>query len=374
MNFQDILVALMTCLDAASGAVLAAFYGFSLIPSGIGFLVGAIGVLAWGLKTPLSFQQEGIVLAGTLGTNKRERVSIIVGAAVLTGLIGILGFPQAIVDSLGPGIFYGMLAGVGLYLARVALNLAARNWLIGLPVLVVAILVQLLTDNLVWAITASIPLGMLLGYLLKETPIKGELEKSGEEASNSDPSGATPLNLPGVLGELSFYRPSFLNWKVVRGLLACSMLTLGGNITYSAINAEIAGSAAHFNEVTILSGVADLFSALFGGASMEVIVSATAAAPHATIAAFLFMAIFGILLLIGLVRKFARYVPLAATGGYLFVIGAMLSLPFNAADAFAQGNPVVVAITMAVTAWIDPFTGMVAGVLVQAIMGWLGVL
>jgi len=373
MNLRDILVALMTCLDAASGAVLAAVYGFSLVASGFGFLVGAIGVLAWGLATPLSFQQEGIVLAGTLGTNKLERISIVIGAAILTGLIGLFGLPERIVNAVGPGVFHGMLAGVGVYLFLVAFDLAKANWLIGLPAILVAWLVQLWTDDLVWAITASIPVGMILGYLLKVTPVEEQEAETEEE--NATSGNATSFSLP-VVGTLQIYRPSFLNLTVVRGLLACSMLTIGGNIAYSAINAQTAEiEAAKYNVITVLSGVADLFSTLFGGASMEVIVSATAAAPHATVAGFLFMAIFGILLLVGVVRRFARYVPLSATGGYLSVIGIYYALQYNLLDAFDKGgSPLVVAITLGVTAARDPFTGMVAGLLVKACMGWLGIL
>ena len=81
-----------------------------------------------------------------------------------------------------------------------------------------------------------------------------------------------------------------------------------------------------------------------------------------------------ILLLSGLIYKIAKYIPLAAMGGYLISIGAILVLPWNAMDAFKAGNPIVVALTMATTVFTNPFYGLVVGLVTKIAMGMLGVL
>lgn len=107
---------------------------------------------------------------------------------------------------------------------------------------------------------------------------------------------------------------------------------------------------------------------------MEVIVSGTATAPNPVISGALLMFGAAILLLTGVMHKVARYVPIPAMGGYLLAIGAVLVSPFNFVEAFSTGNPVVVTMTVLITWKLNPFYGLVAGVLTKAAMGWLGVL
>jgi AGZA family xanthine/uracil permease-like MFS transporter len=76
----------------------------------------------------------------------------------------------------------------------------------------------------------------------------------------------------------------------------------------------------------------------------------------------------------GLIYKIAKYIPISAMGGYLVAIGAVLVLPFNAMDAFAAGNPIVVALTMGATVATNPFYGLLMGLIAKIVMGWLGVL
>lgn len=363
--WQDISVALLSLLDVASGAVLALSFGFLLLPSAAGFIVGAVGSLLTGSITPVSFQQENLVLAQGLGKDLRSKVSMILIAAVLTGMLGILGLPQYVVDTVGPEIFLAMLAGVGLYLTKVGLDLAKENKLVGIPCAIVAVVVQLWTNNLVYAVTASVPLGIFIQWLLVRSG-------RSEIAEIKVPHYQSWLD--GVKTEFRAIRP-VLTWSVVIGALALATLTLGGNIAYTGINLSMANNPAQtYNQVTVISGLADFASSLFGGASMEVIVSATAAAPHPVISGVLLMFGAAVVLLSGLVYKVAKYIPLSAMGGYLIAIGAILVLPWNAMDAFAAGNPIVVALTMATTVFTNPFYGLVVGLVVKLAMGMLGVL
>lgn len=365
MEFKDVLIALLSLLDVASGAILALSFGFFLMPSAFGFLVGGIGSLVTGSVTPVSFQQENLVLAKNMGKDIRTRVTMILGAAILTGIIGLLGLPQRVVDTVGPEIFLGMLAGVGIYLAKVGFDLAFEDIIIGLPCLVVALVVQLWTNDLIWAVTASVVLGIVIKFIKdhvsKQTsnPVAVPQYSSYKEAFNT---------------ELKLIRPVF-SWQVLVGILAIATLTLGGNIAYTGINLSMAeGAASTYNQVTVISGLADFASSLFGGASMEVIVSATAAAPNPIISGAILMFGAAVLLLTGLIYKVAKYVPMAGMGGYLVAIGAILTFPYNAADAFTAGNPLVVGLTLVTTAVTNPFYGLVVGVLTKLLMGWLGIL
>lgn len=366
MSFQDIWIAVLSLLDVASGAILALSFGFLLLPSAAGFIVGGIGSLLSGSVTPVSFQQEALVLARDLDKDMQRRISMILGAAFLTGLLGLLGLPQFIVDSVGREIFLGMLAGVGLYLTRVGFDLAKEDWLIGLPCLLAALLVQLWTNNLVWAVTASVPLGVAI-KVIKDRFVK-------------EKSPGIEIKVPvynswweGIKTEFQVFRP-VITPGVIIGALALSTLTLGGNIAYTAVNLDMSGFTGTYNQVSVISGIADFASSLFGGASMEVIVTATAVAPHPVISGALLMFGAAFVLLTGLVYKMAKYIPISAMGGYLVAIGAVLVLPYNALDAFGAGNPLVVALTMATTVATNPFYGMVIGLMVKLAMGSLGIL
>ncbi len=365
MNWQDVSVALLSLLDVASGAILALSFGFLLLPSAAGFIVGAVGSLLTGSITPVSFQQENLVLATGLSKDLRPRISMILIAAFLTGLLGLLGLPQWIVDKVGPEIFLGMLAGVGLYLTKVGLDLAKEKLIIGIPCTIVALSVQILTNNLIYAVTASVPLGILIQWLLV---------RFGKSEVSEIKVPKYPSWWEGIKTEFKAIKP-VISIPVVIGALALATLTLGGNIAYTGVNLSMASNPAQtYNQVTVISGLADFASSVFGGASMEVIVSATAAAPHPVLSGALLMLGAAIVLLSGLIYKVAKYIPISAMGGYLIAIGAVLVLPWNAMDAFSAGNPIVVALTMATTAFTNPFYGLVVGLIVKLAMGALGVL
>lgn len=365
MTWQDISVALLSLLDVASGAVLALSFGFYLYPSALGFIVAAIGSLMTGSITPIGPQQENVVLSAGLSKEMRPRVSMILIAALLTLILGLLGLPQQIVDNIGPEIFLGMLAGVGLYLTKVGIDLAREDLTIGIPTSVLAVLVLIWTNSLVYAITASVPLGILMQWVLIRTGRRKIKEIT-------IPHYATWLE--GIKTEFRLIKPTF-SWPILIGALALATLTLGGNIAYTGVNLSLADNPAQtYNQVTVISGLADFASSSFGGAGMEVLVSGTAATPNPVLSGALMMFGGAIILLTGLIYKVAKYIPMAAMGGYLIAIGAVLVLPYNAMDAFSLGNPIVVALTMAMTAFTNPFYGLVVGVLVKVMMGFLGVL
>jgi len=278
--------------------------------------------------------------------------------------LGIAGLPQFIVDSVGQEIFLGMLAGVGLYLTKVGFDLAKEDWLIGAPSLMIALVVQFATNNLVWSVTASVLLGICLHLVKQQLTKKSSLIVMAPEYSSW---------WEGIRSEFKLVKPSF-NFRVVIGALSIATLTLGGNLAYHGVNLSISGSSGGYNQVNVISALADFASSLFGGTAMEVIVSVTAGAPHPVLSGILLMVGAAIVLVTGWVYKIAKYIPLAAMGGYLIVIGGILVFPFNAMDAFDVGNPLVVAITIGTTLSTNPFYGLLGGILSKAVMGSLGVL
>lgn len=351
---QDLIIALFSQLDMLSGAVLALNFGFFMLPSALGYLTGALGSLLTGSITPVSFMYESLVLSFNLSPKFKERISMILAAALLTGIAGIFGLPQLIVDKTGPEIFLAMLAGVGLYLAKVGFDLAKDNLIIGVPCFITAILVQVLTNDLILTVALSIPLGFLINIFLEnKSKITPPHYHSWHEM---------------IKQELKIIKPIF-NHRVAVGALALSVLTIGGNVAYTAANHQLAGAGAPtYNQATIISSVADFASSLFGGGNMELIISPTAAAPNPLRAAILYMLLAALILSTGLVHKLAGRLPISAMGGYLFVIGAMLILPYNALDAFKIGDPIVISLTMAITFFTNPFYGLMSGVCLKLLL------
>ncbi len=79
------------------------------------------------------------------------------------------------------------------------------------------------------------------------------------------------------------------------------------------------------------------------------------------------------ILLLGLVGKIAKYIPIQAVTGFLFLLGALIIFPENAPLAMEE-NPLVGGVTAVVTgATMDPFIGMIAGLLTKGLMLLFGV-
>ncbi len=361
MYLRDILIAALSLFDVISGAVLALSYGYLMFPSAIGYLVGAIGGMLTGAVTPVSFMYESMALSWGQSKDFRDRISMIVYASILTGLLGLFGGMQTIVGFIGKEVFLGMLAGVGLYLAKVGLDIAYQKLTVGIPCFITAIIIQLLTDDLALTVSISVSFGVLLNYFFeKKFGIKEEARSYKIPAYKS---WTEMVKTETKLVSLVFNR------KVLIGTLALSILTIGGNIAYIAANSDLSNSPTTYNQSTVISSLADLASGLIGGANMELIITPTAAAPHPVFAGVLFMLLAAIILATGFMHKIVKWIPLSATGGYLFVIGALLILPYNAMDAFKAGNSTVVGLTIAVTSLTNPFFGILAGTLAKKVLG-----
>jgi AGZA family xanthine/uracil permease-like MFS transporter len=275
----------------------------------------------------------------------------IAGAAL--GLIGVYG---ALVDFIGVPIQGGMMAGAGLILSIVAVELIRENWKIGGLSTVVAVVVFIATKDLIWALIASVAAGVVLGRWVPSTPVVAnpEIERV-RLVPRSWQDAKTFLRNP----------------NVIRAALALLALRAGTSIAYPSITAGFAGVTPNFDHQNIIIGASGFASALFGGAPLEAIVSPTGAAPHPIGAGALFMALMGGICLLGLLPRMGRWVPVQSVCGILVVIGGLIVIPDNL--PLLLDDPVPGSITMAVTAaTTDPFIGMVVGILVRALLGAVG--
>lgn len=352
ITITDFLSAIAGCLNATTQAILAMSFGFAMLPSAIAYAVGIGGCLMFNSVVPISFQAETITMTGALGTNIKERVSILFLGGLAMLLIGAFGLLETITSFAGEDILCAMMAGVGVFLAKVALNLVKENVKLGTVSMITSILVYAVTVDLVYTIVIGVVVTSLASHFMGESTEIENVNKEGFKLQKMT-----------------------LNFTVVRGALSIICLTIGGNIAYGGITADIAGATANADHISMYSGLADAASALFGGAPISVIISATAAAPNPKTSAILLMGMMMVLLLTGVLPKIAKYVPVQAIAGTLFVLGVFITMPENAAAAFAGNDTLgnlACGTTLAVTAVSDPFFGMLSGIAIKFLAGPLG--
>ncbi len=285
---KDLLAAISGVLNALPQGLLALTFGFASVPTAIAFVIGAFGNAVTSNVAVISYQAETITLAGTLGKNLRERISMIFFGALIMLIIGLFGLLERIIDWIGPVITNGMMAGVGIMLAKVAWDMAKNDRLVGISSFASALIVYVATNDLVYTITISVILSSIIYFFVK----KGE-----QEIKDNAPKEKL------VLQKL------ILNPMVIRGALAMVCLNIGANIAFGKINGDIASTEVNVDTITIISSLADMGSALFGGGPVEVVISATASAPHAVWAGVIMMLLMAIILFVKLLPKIGKYVP-----------------------------------------------------------------
>lgn len=346
---KDLLAIFSVILNGLPQGLLALTFGFASIPTAFAFLTGAVGNSIVGSVAPISFQAETITLAGTMGKNMRERLSMIFYGGVIMALIGVFGFLGTIVDFIGPVITSGMMAGVGIMLARVAIDMCKKSRIVGGISLASAFLTFLFTKDLVYTIAISVILSSVVSRVMKQD--------TGIMVNGKD--------------KIQFKKP-ILNSTILRGALSMVCLNIGANIAFGNITGSIAGKSVNIDQLAVISSLADMSSSLFGGGPVESIISATASAPHAVWAGVGMMILMAIILLSGLLPKIGKFVPSESIAGFLFVLGAWVTVPINAAASLGQ-NSLVGGITMTVTAITDPFFGMLAGLIMKLLSGIVGI-
>jgi AGZA family xanthine/uracil permease-like MFS transporter len=347
MHLQDLLAALGVIVNGLPQGLLALSFGFASMPTAIGFAIGAIGAALFGLVTPISFQAETITLVGTMGRNLEERLAMIFFEGLGMALIGFSGLLTAIVNAVGPEVTNGMMTGVGIMLTLVAVNMVKSRPAAGGASVAAGLLTYVTTKNLVYTIMASVVAATLVAAVRRD-----ELAATAEDHHDG----------------FRFRWPNLANWNVIRGGLALICLNIGATIAFGSITGNIAKTAVNLDHLTIISALADFGSSLFGGGPVQSIISATGAAPHPVVSAVLMMALMAVILLTGLLPRIGRKVPMESIAGFLFVLGAIVTVPINAKMAMA-GNPLIGGTAAAVTATTDPFLGLLAGYGMKLLVG-----
>lgn len=351
---QDLLAAIGVVINGIPQGILALSLGFAAFPTAIAFGFSAIANAVTGSVAPISFQVESITVAGALGGNKRERISIILWAALIMTVIGLFGWMNHLVAFMGTDITSGMMAGVGFVLARTAIRMTQKNVDVGWLSMIVALIVYLFTKNLVYTILLSVLISTLYSVYYK----KAEIE------------------LPEGVGtqKLTLMKPMF-SGKILRGALALACLNIGSNISFGMITGSMTGNdvnPVNIDVLTVVSSLADLISSAFGGAPLESIISATGSAPHPVFSGVLMMSIMALILATGILPKLGKFVPTESIAGFLFILGAFVTVSGNIQPAVAE-SPVVGSVTMVVTALFDPFFGMLAGIMIKFLLPLIGV-
>ncbi|MBP2636056.1 MAG: hypothetical protein H6Q72_1963 [Firmicutes bacterium] len=359
LSMQDLIVALGVVINAIPGGLYALTFGFASVPTAAGFIIGAVGCGVLGVVAPISFQAETLTLVGTMGRNIQERISMIFLEGVILLAVGLLGLFKVIVAFIGPVITNAMMAGVGIVLAKVAVEMTIRNPIVGSVSIITALISYYGTpnpaDKLVYAIISCVAVSSLVSVWLKKNH-----QVAVEEARERF-----------ALQKLGFTK------NVVRGALGLSALNIGANIAFGNITAQtLAKTEVNLDHLTIISSIADIVSSLFGGAPVQAIISATGAAPHPLAAGVLMMVIMAAILGAGLLVKIGKYVPNESIAGFLLVLGGIVTVPINATLALSGGvgsaDSIVGGVTMTVTAISDPFVGMVSGLLVKWLISMFG--
>ena len=337
----DFLAIIGVVLNGLPQGLLALTFGFASIPTAFAFLVGAIGNLITGSVAPISFQAETITYAGTAGKDMKERLSMIFFGAIMT-LIGMFGFLSRIIDFVGPTITSGMMAGVGIMLAKVSMDMLKSDNKVSAVSLVSAVIVYFATNDLVLTITISVALSSIVANMLNKEMRNVQIPKEKIEK-----------------------KKFIFNLRILRGALGMVCLNIGSNIAFGQITGSMANTNVNIDHLSVISSIADMGSALFGGAPVESIISATGSAPHPLAAGVIMMLIMAAILFFGLLPKIGKYVPSQSISGFLFVLGILVTLPGNAASALAGSDSLVGGVTMGVTAITDPFLGMLAGIITR---------
>ncbi|GIN87932.1 xanthine/uracil permease [Heyndrickxia sporothermodurans] len=351
---KDLLAALSGVLNGLPQGILALTFGFASVPTALAFVAGAAGNALTGSVAVVSFQAETITLAGTMGRNMRERLSMIFLGALLMFIIGAFGLLERIIDWIGPVITNGMMAGVGIMLAKVAWDMAKNDKIVGIISFLTGFLTYMATKDLVYTITISVVLSSIVSYFMRKNK---------------------PSEQKVVTSEKLIRQKFTFNPYVIRGALAMVCLNIGANIAFGEINGDIAKTHVNVDVLSMISGFADMVSSFFGGGPVEAIISATSSAPHPVWSGVLMMAIMAIILFSGLLPKIGKFIPTASIAGFLFVLGAIVTVPPNATAALTAGDGssgLVGGTTMVVTAITDPFLGMLAGIIMKAAISIFG--
>jgi AGZA family xanthine/uracil permease-like MFS transporter len=266
-----------------------------------------------------------------------------------------------------------MMAGVGIMLANVAIDLLTSEYYSGSVSMISALIVWFSTKDLAKTIIVSVAVATGVYLLVRRHPALKQKLASDSGMLKVD-SGREKFTLGNI--EWKFWK----NRNILLGALSLACLNIGANISFGKITGGIAGADTNIDHLALYSSLADMGSAFLGGGPVESIISGTATAPDALLASVLMMGIMAVILLLRLLPVIGRFVHKSSIAGFLFVLGAFVTFAGNIADALASSGAaagpfgfapqgMVIGSVVIISAKFNPFFGMIAGIIVKLVFG-----
>ena len=272
----DLLAAVAVVLNGVPQGLLALSLGFAAFPTALAFLVGAAGSFAFDSVATVSFQAETIAVTGKIAQSRRERLSTVFWGGVFVLIPSLLGLNEKIVELVGPTVVTSMMAGVGVMLAYLSIDLFDSEKYSGGVSMVSALAVWFITGDLAKTVIISVIIATIAFNILKNM---GKVQQQHIEFDMSNEKLTT-----GNIEWQVWKHP-----KIIAGALGLMCLNIGANISFGKVTGSIAGVDANIDHLAIYSSLADMFSSFFGGGPVEAIISGTATAPHPVGASVLMM-------------------------------------------------------------------------------------
>jgi len=394
--FTFIVAVIFVSINGLTMLAWAAAQGYKMKPTAFAFIVGAVGNLITGSVTPIS-GQSSILTVSHFMKRMNERVAALLIAVVVMVPLGIFGGVTRIAEWAGNPVIWGMMAGVGLMVTGISFDMIKQAKRTAIISLVSALAThaffvympfspETMRHALVYVIAVSVTLPTIDFVFIQKKRVNiasmaTDAGYEGDMTQNENPKFWTKE----YWADFKIVKPKFSLYAIMFALAFIS-LNIGTNIAFGNITAGFAGETQNMDHLTVINSLADIPSVLFGGAPVGAIISATAASPAPVIAGVVMMLFCALLLLLGLMIKAVKYVPVQAIAGFLFIIGFFSTFVPNLRNVFFLGppphlniNPGVTplasaeaATAMAVTALTkNPFLGLVAGVAVRYVGAYL---
>ncbi|MCL2425882.1 MAG: xanthine/uracil permease [Oscillospiraceae bacterium] len=390
--FQDLSVFVIAVVFVAINGLTmlawAAAQGYKMKPTAFAFFVGAVGNLLTGSITPIS-GQSSILTVSHFMKNVNERIAALLIAVVVMVPLGLTGAVTSIAEFAGVAVVNGMMAGVGLMVAGISIDMfkqakrtSAIAFISALATHVIFLHFFPSPHRLVYVIAVSVTLATLDFVLLQKDPKTGKRGRRIDIAKVSKDDGYVG-DMKQTENPKFWTKKYWADFKIMKPkfgfyafyfALAFISLNIGTNIAFGNITANMGGVAQNMDHLTVINSLADIPSVIFGGAPVGAIISATAAAPWPILAGAVMMILCGLLLLLGLMTKAVKYIPVQAIAGFLFIIGFFSTFVPNLNSSFATGYTGQAATALAITALTkNPFLGLVAGILIRYIGVYIGI-
>jgi len=124
--FQDVSVFVIAVIFVAINGLTmlawAAAQGYKMKPTAFAFIVGAIGNLLTGSITPIS-GQSSILTVSHFMKNVNERIAALLLAVIVMVPLGLTGAVTGIAAFAGNAVVWGMMAGVGLMVSGISIDM-----------------------------------------------------------------------------------------------------------------------------------------------------------------------------------------------------------------------------------------------------------